>query len=296
MSYEHDFEKESIQKFNYNLTLIYNPIDNKDYERLNESSFNIITQKNFNSNYSIGNGKDDYFLMIFSTFSDGKLDFEVLFSSNLFKKKYNLNKNYIQINEPKLYPEFIYVLSISSNKITGKYSCVEISFQYGKKNKNLEKYNNLKVVMDYKGNIIFDSINENQITYEIYITNSIDNYKNLFENDCFLLEKKKQIKNNENISEGAISLYESKDNKYKLNNVKGNYLINVVAIDNEYHMRIVYKSFVFTEPGTSGWFIFFIFLIIILIIVLIIAYRGKRNSYDIDNFNLMNKNDGTILP
>ena len=61
-------------------------------------------------------------------------------------------------------------------------------------------------------------------------------------------------------------------------------------------MRIVYKSFVFTEPGTSGWFIFFIFLIIILIIVLIIAYRGKRNSYDIDNFNLMNKNDGTILP
>ena len=65
MSYEHDFEKESIQKFNYNLTLIYNPIDNKDYERLNESSFNIITQKNFNSNYSIGNGKDDYFLMIF---------------------------------------------------------------------------------------------------------------------------------------------------------------------------------------------------------------------------------------
>ena len=64
-TYEYDFEKENIQKFNYNLTLIYNPIDNKVYERLNESSFNIIIQKNLNSNYSIGNGKDDYFLMIF---------------------------------------------------------------------------------------------------------------------------------------------------------------------------------------------------------------------------------------
>ena len=88
MSYAHNFENDIVQKFKYNLKLIYNPIQNIDYERLNESSINIISQKNFSSNYSIGYGKDQSFLMILSSFSEGKLDFDFLFSSNNYKNNY----------------------------------------------------------------------------------------------------------------------------------------------------------------------------------------------------------------
>ena len=300
MSYVHNFEKDVYQKFKYNLKLIYNPIINVDYERLNESSINIISQKNFSSNYSIGYGKGENFLMIFSTFSNENLDFDVLLSSQIKPTPFKLNKKYSQMTKDILYKELIYTLSISSpKKITDKYTCVEISFHYGKKKiDNIEKYNqnNLKVTMDSKGNINFDSINGNNITYEIYITNSTSNYKNLFENDCFLLEKKKQIKNNENITEGSILLYEVKENSYKLSDIKGNYLINVVAIDNEYNMRIVYKSFQFNKPKPRVWIIVLSFFICIIVLTTfaLIFFRYRKNKRN--DYALMNQNSGPFLP
>ena len=287
MSYAHNFENDIVQKFKYNLKLIYNPIQNIDYERLNESSINIISQKNFSSNYSIGYGKDQSFLMILSSFSEGKLDFDFLFSSNNYKNNYKLEQRYFQFTKSKLFKEFIYVLSISSkNNIKGKYTCVEISYLYGKDNKkDFQQYNDknkVKIEVDSKGIIKFDKINGNQITYEIYVTNSIKNYTNLFENDCFLLEKKKQIKNNETINEGSILLYEIKTNTntYKLSNITGKILINVVAIDNEYHMRIVYKS-VQISLGGIGWIIFVIAAIIIVLIAIIafLYLRNKKKEY-----------------
>ena len=199
-----------------------------------------------------------------------------------------------------LYQELIYTLSISSpKKITDKYTCVEINFHYGKKKiDNIEKYNqnNLKVTMDSKGNINFDSINGNNITYEIYITNSTSNYKNLFENDCFLIEKKKKIKNNENITEGSILLYEVKKNSYKLSDIKGNYLINVVAIDNEYNMRIVYKSFQFNKPKARVWIVVLICFICIIVFTTfaLIFFRYRKNKRN--DYALMNQNSGPFLP
>ena len=184
MSYVHDFEKEIVQTNYYNLKLVY-----ISYEELKKNSFNIINQNNFNSNYSLEKGNNSNISIIFSKFTDSSIsDFQILLLSFKSKENIILNKTYNKF-ETNLSLDYVYILNVnSSNNISGQYSCIEVSYKYGNdSNNNFEKYNNitLKVNMDSKGLITFDSLNVNKANYEIYITSSTDKYKNLFNNDCF---------------------------------------------------------------------------------------------------------------
>ena len=293
MSYVHDFEKEIVQKNNYNLKLIYIA-----YEKLKNNSFNIINQNHFNSNYSLEKGNSKNISITFSQFTDTSISgFQILLLSSKSKETILLNNTYIQF-ETNIYLDYVYILNVnSSDNFTGKYSCIEISYKYGNNNNNnFEKYNNmtLKVDMDSNGLISFDSINVSQPNYEIYITSAIDKYKNLFNNDCFLNEKKNQIKNNI-LKDNEITFIEVKETKYQLKDKKKNLLINVVGIDDNYNMRIVYKPLEYNEPTSIGWIIFWIALIIIIVLICIVLFFKCHQRKFSNDMNLINENE-KLLP
>ena len=300
MSYEHDFEKEFNQKNNYSLQLIYVPIENHDYELLNESSFNIIDQKNMSSNYSIGKGKEGILLMTLSKFTDMNiLNVKAKLSSTAtnYEQFIEINQRYNQfIEEKKLFKELKYDFNvIPLSEISGNYSCIELSFKYVQNIKErFDIYNSkiLNVKMNSKGLITFDSLKKNNVIYEIYITNKTEEYKKLFENDCFLLEQKKKFKNNNN--EGLILYYEVNDTQFKLDKIEGNYLINVVGIDLDYHMRIIYNSYKY--EASSNFYLFIILIVFIFIVIgfIILIKIHKKKEYSINT--LINGPFEAMLP
>ena len=289
MSYVHDFEKELVQKNNYNLKLVY-----ISYEELKKNSYNIINQNRFNSNYTIEKENNRKISITFSKFTDSSIsNVQILLLSSESKENIILNNTYIKF-ETNISLDYVYMLNVnSSDNITGQYSCIEVSYKYGNdKNNYFENYNNitLKVTMDSKGLITFDSLNSSKAKYEIYITSAIDKYKSLFNNDCFLNEKKNQIKN-KNSNDDEIIFSEVYETKYQLKDKKKNLLINVVGIDDYYNMRIVYKSFEYNENISIGWIIFWISVIIIIALLCIYLFFKCHQRKFSDDFNLMKDNE-----
>ncbi len=261
---------------------------------MKKNSYNIINQNRFNSNYTIEKENNRKISITFSKFTDSSIsNVQILLLSSESKENIILNNTYIKF-ETNISLDYVYMLNVnSSDNITGQYSCIEVSYKYGNdKNNYFENYNNitLKVTMDSKGLITFDSLNSSKAKYEIYITSAIDKYKSLFNNDCFLNEKKNQIKN-KNSNDDEIIFSEVYETKYQLKDKKKNLLINVVGIDDYYNMRIVYKSFEYNENISIGWIIFWISVIIIIALLCIYLFFKCHQRKFSDDFNLMKDNE-----
>jgi hypothetical protein len=223
--------------------------------------------------------------MTLSKFTDMNiLNVKAKLSSTHYEQFIEINKRYNQFIEEKLFKELQYDFNvIPLSEISGNYSCIELSFKYVQNIKErFDIYNSkiLNVKMNSKGLITFDSLKKNNVKYEIYITNKTEEYKKLFENDCFLLEQKKKFKNNNN--EGLILYYEVNDTQFKLDEIEGNYLINVVGIDLDYHMRIIYNSYKY--EASSYFYLFIILFVFIFIVIGFIILRKiyKKKEYSIN--------------
>ena len=275
LSYEQDFEN-PVENNDYKNQLIYNErIENK-YKIIEKSNPFFFNIKNYNTKYTLD--KDETSSNLVLTFIIYQLN---SFISNLtyensdFKSTILYNK-YTQIflNNINTIGEHQIEIKLKENSVPTEYSCVWFHYFYTNDKINIDdfqKYNNKDILQISQDN---RKISWNEIDkvayYELYITND-NSKKDLFENECYLTN----LKNN---NSSDVQIIYSTNNFYEFEDKTQSILINVVAYETKYKMRIVYYSLDYQYQKSYTFMIVLISIGVVIVLVIIIICCKKKKS------------------
>ena len=225
-------------------------------------------------------------------------------------KEINLNKSYIQeiINATSIDDEIEYYIEININeKIENPdYSCVIFHYDLTDEIVNIsefEKYNEKeKLKIKQEDTKISWNKLDNALYYEIYIS-PYSSQIDLFNNDCYLAYLKNQTNSN-------LKIIKTTNTFYEFENKNENLIVNVVALESKYKMRIIYEAFNYKNESIKNIALLMIIFslisaILIVIIVVIICLCGRKKTikenkeYNISmsedlNININNENENEL--